>query len=199
MSQSDSPSDFFENYLPRQFEKHLQNVDLKGMAISQSGVVIQVVGAGQWTVSIQDTRLRIATEPQAQCALQLTVAEADFMAFFAKFSGQLEQADPQSLMRSEQLTKRLARWDEETTRLVRAVPGSILLKVDDDGTPRAIAITPGSQKPSLQSGACTVACRLSDLQALHSGATNPLGLLAEGKLRVTGDAQIAMGLAGIFL
>lgn len=199
MSQSDSPLVFFEEFLPSQFALRLAGVDVGALSVSPLGVVMRVLGAGQWTLSIAGGELSVQSEAAADCALQLTVTEEDFATLFVQSARRVAVAGAVPMPEPAAMARRLGRWDSETTALIRAVKGSVLLKVADAGTTRAVAITPGSQQYSLSDAACTVDCRLEDLRGLQDGSANPLGLLTEGHLRIGGDAQIVMGLAGIFL
>lgn len=206
MTESDSPTEFFEKFLPSQMATKLLGVELAPGAVSAAAVVFRVKGAGQWSLSFRKGQLHVDSQPETNaassvetnCALQLTVAVADFDSLLLG-PARIAAAQTAVQFSPDSIARRLRRWDEETTGLIRSVQGSVLVKVNDAGTTRALAITPGHQSPSLTEAECTVDCALDDLRELQQGTTNPLGLLAEGKLRITGDAQIVMGLAGLFL
>ena len=89
--------------------------------------------------------------------------------------------------------------DEETVDLLRRQTGRILVRIDDAGTRRRIALTPGAQPYSLDDAECMIDCALVDLVELQTQRKNPLDLFYSGQLRITGDAQVALAMAGLFL
>ena len=78
---------------------------------------------------------------------------------------------------------------EDFTRLV----------VDDGGNARHIALTPGLIEHSLDRAECCIDCEITALEAVQARRKNPLDLFYEGQIRITGDAQIALAMAGLFL
>ena len=58
---------------------------------------------------------------------------------------------------------------------------------------------PGLQPYSLDSAECCIDCDITALQAVQEKRKNPLDLFYEGQIRISGDAQIALAMAGLFL
>jgi hypothetical protein len=141
-------------------------------------------------------------------ALQLSVSERDFeplvveptrRALAAAASSQDAGAAAERALAARGLWTRLGRFDEETADLLRRQEGRILVRVDDRGTSRNVALTPGRQPYSLDSAECCIDCDIAALEAVQDKRKNPLDLFYEGQIRITGDAQIALAMAGLFL
>jgi ubiquinone biosynthesis protein UbiJ len=126
--------------------------------------------------------------------LQLTVSRADFDVLVREPLSQVDARVP--LTRVGPLRALAA--NPETARLVRHVPGSVLLVARDGPAEHRLLMTPGRRKAELGSPDCTITCALDDLQAAHAGKVAPMQLFTSGKLRITGNVQIAMALAGLF-
>ena len=73
------------------------------------------------------------------------------------------------------------------------------LVMDDGGNARHIALTPGLIEHSLDRAECCIDCEITALEAVQARRKNPLDLFYEGQIRITGDAQIALAMAGLFL
>jgi hypothetical protein len=165
-----------------------------------AGVGLRVVGAGEWTLRITGEQLIVSTGIQSDVALQLSLAVADFEPLVVgplrRALAQLQSAGGGS---SQSVWTRLGRWDAETVELLRRQTGSILLRIQDGELKRAVALTPSTQPYSLDSASCTIDCALADLEALQEQRGNPLDLFYQGQIRISGDAQIALAMAGLFL
>lgn len=166
-----------------------------GRAPVPVGVAVRVVGAGEWTLRILAGKLEVSAGVAPDVALQLSMHERDFAPLVVS---PLRRAEaPRGVPNG--LWARLGRWDEETVDLVRRQEGSILVRVEDSGTSRNVAITPGLVRHSLSEAPCIIDCRLADLEELQARRANPLDLFYAGQIRITGDAQIALAMAGLFL
>jgi hypothetical protein len=129
--------------------------------------------------------------------LQVSLHGADFVALVVEpLRGPLPTPSAAEITA---LLGKLSRWDDETTELLRHVPGSLLVRVDDAGRVRPIALTPGGRAFSLEQGDCTIDCGLGVLRDVTSGRRSPLDALYAGELKLGGDAQLALALAGAFM
>jgi hypothetical protein len=158
------------------------------------------VGAGEWTLRIASASLVVEPQAAAGAALQVSLSERDWGPLIvAPLTRGLAERGDAAQPASGALWARLARWDEETVDLLRRQPGGVLVRVDDAGTSRNVALTPGSQQYSLEQADCIIDCALADLLELQSKRKNPLDLFYAGQIRISGDAQVALALAGLFL
>jgi hypothetical protein len=167
------------------------------------GVGLRVVGAGEWTLRIVERRLVVEAGISPDVALQISLRDADFeqlvLAPLRRALALQTDREPAPGNASNGLWSRLGRWDEETVDLLRCQSGGILLRVDDAGTQRNVAFSPGTSSHSLESAACIIDCKLADLIDLQNKRSNPLDLFYAGQIRISGDAQIALAMAGLFL
>jgi hypothetical protein len=159
------------------------------------------VEVGEWTLSVVAARLQVQVGVAPDVALQVSVHARDFgklvvtpLRAAVQHGSMLTRARAPSGFWS-----RLGRWDEETVELLRRQTGRILVRVDDAGASRRVALTPGAQPYSLDEAECNIDCRLVDLAELQAKRASPLDLFYSGQIRITGDAQIALAMAGLFL
>jgi hypothetical protein len=211
----ESPAQLIEEFLPEVLGQLLSSA--AGSAAAPSGVTtsgagrrtampaaagvgLRVVGAGEWTLRIVTERLLVEPGIGSDVALQLSTAARDFEPLVvAPLRRALAQREAGASISSQSLWTRLGRWDAETVELLRRQTGSILLRIQDGELQRAVALTPSTQPFSLDSASCTIDCALSDLEALQQQRGNPLDLFYQGQIRISGDAQIALAMAGLFL
>jgi hypothetical protein len=164
------------------------------------GIAVRVVGAGEWTLRIAGTKLVVEPGAAEGAALQISLSVRDWGALVvAPLSRALEQKPSADAPARGALWARLARWDAETVDLLRRQPGGVLVRVADAGTSRNVALTPGSQPHSLETADCIIDCALPDLLELQAKRKNPLDLFYAGQIRISGDAQVALAMAGLFL
>lgn len=199
MTETENPAVFFEQFLPEQFARLAGLPPSPPPSLARAVVVARVVDRGEWCLSMDGAQLKVQSGGSDACALQISMSSASFVPLVGEL--RLGAADMQrnSSVAPRGVWTRLARWNEETAELIRNVPGSVLVRVEDENLTHAVAITPGSQPFSLTNASCTIDCRLQDVRAMQRGETNPLALLSDGNLRLSGEAQVAMGLASLFL
>lgn len=190
---------------------------LVGRGPAPVGVGLRVVGAGEWTLSIVERQLVVATGVSPDVALQVSLQNRDFEALVltplrravelvadrpsagSPILGSPISSSGPAPSTPASLWSRLGRWDEETVELLRRQSGGILLRVEDGGVSRHIALTPGVEPYSLESAECIIDCSLADLARVQTRRANPLDLFYAGQIRISGDAQIALAMAGLFL
>ena len=167
------------------------------------GVGLRVVGAGEWTLRIVGERLIVEPQILEDVALQVTLTERDFgplvVAPLRRALAQRSGGGSASPAQPMSIWARLGRWDEETVDLLRRQTAGILLRVQDGELQRCVALTPSVHAYSLETAECTIDCALSDLEQLQAKQGNPLDLFYAGQIRISGDAQIALAMAGLFL
>ena len=172
-------------------------------APAPTGVGLRVVGAGEWTLRIAGEQLLVEPQIRQDVALQVSLAERDFgplvVAPLRRALAQRAGESGTSSAAPASLWARLGRWDEETVDLLRRQTAGILLRIQDGDLKRGVALTPGTHPYSLETAECTIDCALADLEQLQAKQGNPLDLFYAGQIRISGDAQIALAMAGLFL
>jgi len=171
-----------------------------------AGIAVRVVGVGEWTLRLDERALGVSAGMADDVALQLSLSARDFEPLVVAptrralaGSGSDGAAAGARALAAKSFWTRLGRFDEETAELLRCQEGRILVRVDDAGTSRNVALTPGLQPYSLDSAECCIDCEIAALEAVQDKRKNPLDLFYEGQIRITGDAQIALAMAGLFL
>jgi hypothetical protein len=171
---------------------------------SGAGIAVRVVDVGEWTLRLFERELRVTPSVAEDVVLQLSLRAADFKPLVIEPLRRALEAPGASQASARQLAARgfwtrLGRFDEETAELLRRQEGRILVRVNDAGTSRNIALTPGLRQYSLDAAECCIDCDLASLESVQEKRKNPLDLFYEGEIRITGDAQIALAMAGLFL
>jgi hypothetical protein len=168
---------------------------------SGAGIVVRVVGAGEWTLRLVDRKLLVAPGVAADVALQLSLRAEDFGPLIVEPTrrGLVTAPAGARATAARSFWTRLARFDDETVDLLQRQEGRILVRVDDAGTSRNVALTPGARQYSLDTAECCIDCELSALEEVQTKRKSPLDLFYDGRIRITGDAQIALAMAGLFL
>jgi SCP-2 sterol transfer family len=171
---------------------------------SGAGVAVRVVDVGEWTLRLSERTLRVSPGVADDVAFQLSLRGADFTPLVIEPVRRALQAPGAADAGARQLWARgfwtrLGRFDEETADLLRRQEGRMLLRVDDAGTSRNVALTPGLQQYSLDGAECCIDCDLDALYSVQEKRKNPLDLFYQGGIRISGDAQIALAMAGLFL
>jgi len=167
---------------------------------ANAGIVTRVVGAGEWTLRFTDGALGVSPGVAQDAALQLSLRAEDFGPLVLEpLRAALAAPGESGALAARSFWTRLGRFDEETVDLLRRQEGRILVRVDDAGTSRNVALTPGLQPYSLEQAECNIDCPLAALREVQARRKNPLDLFYEGQIRITGDAQIALAMAGLFL
>jgi hypothetical protein len=182
-------AEFVEQFLP---EQYVRLCEQGGPALSQARFGLNVVGAGQWSLIAGGQQLEIQRNLTADRVLTASVTADDFERL-ALGEALSEERPPLFI------GQRMLRVDTQTLTLVKNVPGSILVRIADQGTQRRVLLTPGDRAIDFENAECAVECDHVDLIAVRSGQVPPLELFLAGKLRVLGDAQLALALGGLFV
>jgi putative sterol carrier protein len=89
--------------------------------------------------------------------------------------------------------------DRERIDLIRGVQGSVAFVLTADTAEHRVVLTPGTGTPNLAATECTVRCAISDFLAMQRGAANPFELMMNGKIQISGNAQIPMALSALLV
>ena len=182
-------AEFVERYLPELFARVREQAGGRG-GVGVFG--LNVIGAGAWSLAPSDTGLHVALGLSGDRALTASLAVADFEKLVLQ---NITNSEPPSSL----LGERLLRWDSETVALIKAMPGSILVRIADQGDHLMVLLTPGSRAIDLPHAECTLDCEWNDLTSVRQGLQQPMELFLAGKLRIQGDAQLALALAGVLI
>lgn len=186
-----SPEDFFGSYVPETFARV---TELR--AVTSPGAVVFRVGAREpFAFRLVAGRIQALRELPGDTLLQATLAEEDFDPILVRGAEQLELgagAPERKLAAFRALT-----LDAERASLIRSVEGSLALELEAERTHRLL-LTPGV-RPVRAEAECTVRCKLADFWSMQRGEANPFELMMNGKIQISGDAQIVMSMSSLFV
>jgi hypothetical protein len=196
------PRLLFEELLPGQ----LETWSFPTPSVPAS-LAVRVLGAGEWSFDLPGGRFRARPGLAPETVVQLSLRERDFEALvvsrllprMAALGAEASSPDAPDVALVRGVLSRVAGWDRETVDLLRRQHGSIVAHLRDGEQCRSVALTPGLGEPDFESPRCSVTCNLSDLEAVEQGRESPFDLLYGGRLEISGDAEIAVALAGLFL
>lgn len=188
----ETPEAFFGSYVPATFARVAE--PLRG--VTSSGAVVFRVGEHEpFTFRLAEGQISAARGMADDALVQVTMAEDDFQPILVRGAEQLEQS--QSAPEKKLAAFRALLIDAERASLIRSVQGSLAVELQDTRTHRLV-LTPGTRPPSA-AAECTVRCALSDFWAMQRGEANPFELMMNGKIQISGDAQIVMALSSLFV
>jgi hypothetical protein len=144
---------------------------------------------------LRDGELEVVRGVEDDVVIQVTTPAEDFTALLTEMAMRTQAPASRSGFRKGPFGALLA--DAETSRLVRHVPGSLLFVARDGEARRRVLFTPGRRVAKLESAECTIECSLDDLRNAGKTGVTPLALFASGKLKITGNIQIAMALSAV--
>jgi hypothetical protein len=186
------PETFFTSYLPARFTKAAERL---GTATSVGSLTARIVDVGEWSLRITDGALVVMRGSEDDVMLQITTSLADFDVLVRRPITDFESEGRAPFVRVGPLRALVA--SPETARLVRHVPGSVLFIATDGDASHRLLVTPGIRKANMGNAECTIQCRLDDLRDAQEKGMPPMQLFVSGKLKISGNVQIAMALAGV--
>jgi hypothetical protein len=190
----DDPREFFEHYVKTRYDAVIKPA--VGSRSSEGALTAVVIDAGAWTFRIRDGALGVVPGKGDDVVLQVTVRKPDFAAIFVVAAEQQEQgaaADESYLPAFKALLA-----DAERVALIKNLAGSVAFVIDDGGVARKLVLTPGSGEPNFEAPECRLECTMSDFLDMQLGKQNGLSLVMNGRIRIAGNAQLAVVLASAF-
>lgn len=188
------PEEFFTRYLPGRLAA---SPELATGITSVGSVTCRVLGAGEWSLRLNDGVLEVTRGMEEDVMLQVTLPAEDFETLVLTPTREIASGPHKPIPHGGGALAALA-VNAETARLVRRVPGSVLFVAKDGEARRTVLVTPGIRAADLDSADCTIECALEDVVAMRAKRGSPMQLFTAGKLRLRGNVQIAMALAGVF-
>lgn len=187
-----APEAFFTEYLPARVARLSP---LLGKKSSPGSVLFDVPPAGRWWLRLQEGKLEVGSAELPDHLLTVAVRLPDFERVIVGGAEKVGEALPPE---RELIAARLLTLDAERANLVRGVGGSLGIVVTDGDETRRLLLAPAGVAVDIDKPTCDVSCTLEDFWKLQSGEANAFELLMDGRLRLGGDAQIAMALSGVF-
>jgi hypothetical protein len=179
-----SPARFFGEYVPEHFAG-------MGSALSERsspGAIAFEVGEEAWSLRLQAGRVKVEPGIAADTLLRMTLSAADFEPVIIAGVERLEESG----LERQLVAGRALAIDVERARLLRETGGSVLLSLASGTTTHRVLVSVGGTTPKPDAPDCEIECALVDLWSIQSGSGNPFQLLLDGKLRIKGNAELAL-------
>jgi len=188
-----SPEPFFTHYIPQRFS------GLPGFekVSSLGSVVFSVPDVGRWSFQLRAGQLACEPGLASDTLVRITIPQTSFEPIVVRGTERLAglALSPEKQM----LAFRALTLDAERVAQIRAVTGSVSFAVVDGKDSHRVYVTPGSAEPNLARPECEISCESEAFWGLQTGAQNPIELLMNGKIKITGEAQVAMALSSLFV
>jgi len=193
MSIPSSPEAYFTRYIPQRFS------GLPGFerASSQGSIAFAVPELGRWSLRMQQGQLSCTEGIPDDTIVRVTIPQASFEPLVVRGTERL--ADLPLAPEKQMLAFRALTLDPARVREVRAVTGSVSFAVVDGASQHRVYVTPGNAEPNLAQPECEISCEADAFWGLQTGTQNPFELLMNGKIKIAGQAQIAMALSSLFV
>ncbi|HET9929849.1 MAG TPA: SCP2 sterol-binding domain-containing protein [Polyangiaceae bacterium] len=188
------PAEFFGRWLPEAFEPLAARIGAKN---SPGALVFQVGEDAPLAIRIEAGRLSVAEGVPSDTIAQVRLTAGAFEPIIVR-GAELLSAEQKS-SETHLLVLRALTLDAERVGIIRGVPGSVAFVLKSDAEEHRLLLTPGTQQPNVQAPECSVRCQLDDFLAMQRGETNPFELMMNGKIQISGDAQIPMALSSLFV
>lgn len=186
------PEAFFSSFLPTRFE----SVAPSYSGVTSIGSLAFRVDERVWSYRLVDGALELTRDVEDDVVLQVSASSDDFASLIAAAAERRAASGSGSALPASSF--RALKLDAETARLVRRAPGSVLFAARDGDKVRRLLVTPGRRQPNFSSPDCTIESNLEDwIQAESGGAQAAMQLFVAGKLKITGNVQIAMALSSV--
>jgi hypothetical protein len=179
------PAAFFERYVP----EHMARLGGAFAGRSSPGAIaFDVTGAGSWSLRLKDGSIDVSSGIATDALFRVALAESSFEPVLVRGAERL--GDEAGLERQLVAVRALV-LDDDRVRMLRESRGTLAIKLASPEGEHQLLLSLGADAP-VASAECELACALEDLWALQSGAKNPFELLMDGKVKITGNVQLAM-------
>ena len=184
------PEQFFERYVPDRYR-----AVGPWQGLTSPGSMVFRVDQQSFSYRIVQGRLETGRDVPSDTIVQVTIPAADFepIVVAAARAHELEGSNVEQQL----LAFRALLVDAERVAMVRATAGTIGLLVAGPSERHRAYLTAGTNQPNLALPECGIECALSDFLDMQTGKLHPLQLAFAGRIKITGNAQIAMALSGV--
>lgn len=180
-----SPARFFGEYVPA----HFAALESSLRERSSPGSIVFDVGDESWSLRLEAGKVVVGPGVAADTLLRVTLSESDFEPVVIAGAAQL---DEHAGLERQLVAGRALALDEERARMLRESAGSVLLTLAGESSTHRVLVSVGGTTPKPDAPDCEIACSLSDLWAIQSGTANPFQLMLDGKIRIQGNAGLAL-------
>ncbi|MBI4511922.1 MAG: SCP2 sterol-binding domain-containing protein [Deltaproteobacteria bacterium] len=190
-----TPREFFTTYLPARFAAARQAFSGKS---SPGSMTFHVHGdaGGSWTLSLANGELEVTPGTCGEPVVQAFLSREDFEHLLLQ-AARLEEAQGGGL-ETQLLAFKALTLDAERAKMLRSVTGSVAFVIADGSVTRKVVIAVGDVR-SVEQPDCRVECQVTDFLDLTAGRQLAIQLAMSGRMRLLGNAQVAMALGAVFM
>lgn len=186
-----NPVAFFEQYVPARFASVASAVAGRS---SPGALELTVTGHGPFSLRLVAGALKVERATAADAVLRAVMNEEDFVALVVQAASEVPDG-PVPADAQAGIAKALS-VDGERLELIRTLRGSLVLELTDGAVIRRVALAPGADTPSFDEPKCKVELALEDLRGIQRGEIAPIELMFGGRMKLSGDPQLPMAIAG---
>jgi hypothetical protein len=191
-----SPDEFFSIWLPQNFQPLLAQLP---SASSPGAVVFHIGERPPLAIRLANGALETGAGLPDDTIVQVSLSETDFEPILVRGAARVAEHAASSAAQQTLPVLRALTLEPERVALIRDVPGSVAFVLAVAGGEHRVLLTPGVAKRNLVAAECTVRCGLEDFLAMQRGEANPFELMMNGKIQISGDAQIPMALSSLLV
>jgi hypothetical protein len=180
-----SPARFFGEYVPAHFAALGSTLQER----SSPGAIAFQIGDESWSLRLQGGKVVVESGIATDTLLRVTLAADSFEPVIV---GGAERLDEQAGLERRLVAGRALAIDVERARLLRETGGCVLLRLASGAAEHRVLVSVGGTTPKPDAPDCEIECALADLWAIQSGSANPFQLLLDGKIRIKGNAELAL-------
>lgn len=179
-----SPARFFGEYVPAQFAR----IGSTSSERTSPGAIAFEVGDEAWSLRLRDGSVSVEPGVADDTLLRITLSVADFEAVIVAAAERMNEDGVERQL----VAGRALAIDVERARLLRESGGTVLLSLANGAAAHRVLVSVGGSTPRPDAPDCEIECGLADLWAIQSGSANPFQLLLDGKIRIKGNAELAL-------
>lgn len=183
-----SPERFFGDYVPAM----LAGLGAEFRERSSPGAIAFEVGADAWSLRLTGGTVVVEPGVATDTLLRMTLSADDFEPVIVAGAQRL---DGSAGLERGLVAGRALSIDVERARMLRESAGTVRLELASGAAKHRVAVSIGGSTPKLEAPDCVIECALEDLWGIQSGTANPFQLLLDGKIRLQGNAELALAVA----
>lgn len=179
------PAAFFERYVP----EHMARLGGAFAGRSSPGAIaFDVTGVGAWSLRLTNGSIDVSSGIAGDALFRVTLLESAFEPVLVQGA---ERLGAEAGLERQLVAVRALVLDDDRVRMLKETRGTLAVKLASPTGEHQLLLSLGSDPPAA-AAECELACALEDLWSLQSGAKNPFELLMDGKVKITGNVQLAM-------
>jgi hypothetical protein len=183
-----TPARFFGDYVPAA----LAGLGAEFRERSSPGAIVFEIGAEAWSLRLTGGSVSVEPGVASDALLRMTLAAEDFEPVIVAGA---ERLDGSAGLERGLVAGRALSIDVERARMLRESGGTVRLELASGSSARRVTVSIGGSTPKLDAPDCVIECALEDLWGIQSGTANPFQLLLDGKIRLQGNAELALAMA----